>query len=105
MSRPTLPIVATIVWGLLIFPALVLAMFSPMMFDPPGSEKNAALWVGLWLILSIPVVCIVSIVASWIIWLKTKDSPSGGTRIWMLVSAGLPLVPSVALIVMASVQK
>jgi heme/copper-type cytochrome/quinol oxidase subunit 2 len=45
---------------------LVGAMSSFFLFDAPGSEKNSAVWVLFWSLLTFPVVCVVAIAAAWI---------------------------------------
>jgi hypothetical protein len=37
---PSLPIVITIVWGMLLIPGLFSVLFTPMLFDAPGSMAN-----------------------------------------------------------------
>lgn len=69
-------IIASIVWFLSLFPALVFAMFSPMMFDAPGSESNAltiALVTAIW---GYPFVSVISMVLAWILFTKQKNSVS-----------------------------
>lgn len=78
-------IIASIVWFLSLFPALFMAMFSPMMFDAPGSENSSwtiAIVAG---ILSYPVVTVLAVLVSWFLFVKKKHKAS------LLVSL-IPLV-------------
>lgn len=60
-------IVTTIVFGCLGLIGVLGAFSSFFLFDAPGSEKNLAVWVLFWSLLTFPVVCVVAIAASWIV--------------------------------------
>jgi hypothetical protein len=91
--RPTLPVVATAVWGVLLFPGLVGAALSPMFFDAPGSMNNPAAWTNAMIIVSFPLLCLISIAGSWIAWSFRKRSMATGTPYAGLALALLPALP------------
>jgi hypothetical protein len=66
--RPILAIVVTAVWGVLLFPGLLGAALSPMFFDAPGSMSNPVAIFNALVVVSFPILCIVSIVAVWMLW-------------------------------------
>lgn len=54
-----------LVLGLL--PAIAIGMTSFMMFGAPGSEKNQKLWVFFWVLLSFPVIIVISLFLAWLL--------------------------------------
>jgi hypothetical protein len=90
--RPTLPIVATAVWGVLLLPGLVGAALSPMFFDAPGSMDNPAAWTNAMIIVSFPLLCLISIAGSWIAWSFRKRAATGAPYA-LLALALLPALP------------
>jgi hypothetical protein len=93
VPRPTLPIVVTIIWGILAVPGLLGAALSPMFFDAPGSMNNPAAWINAAIVVSFPCLCIISIVASWLVWRWHRRA---ATRSWsyaQIAAACLPLLP------------
>jgi hypothetical protein len=90
--RPTLPVVATAVWGVLLFPGLVGAALSPMFFDAPGSMNNPAAWINAMIIVSFPLLCLISIAGTWIAWSLRKRAATG-TPYAVLALALLPALP------------
>lgn len=64
-------IVATVFFGIAGLFSLPLVMMSPMMFDAPGSERNPAIVIFFWCLISFPVICGLSIFLSWI-WYKRE---------------------------------
>lgn len=50
--------------GLLAF-AVMSALFSPMLFDAPGSEKNTTIWALFWIIAAFPLTILVAMIWSW----------------------------------------
>ena len=84
--RPLVPLIVTIVWGLFLVPGLVGALLSPMMFDAPGSMHNPAAIFFVLVILSFPVLCVLSIAGTWVSW----KFDSGVAQV---IAACLPLVP------------
>jgi len=103
-SRPIVPIVASVVWGVLFFGGLLMAMMSPMMFDAPGSESNPRVVAMFASVVSFPILCLVSILATWLTWRFTRDSPAAARRRWTLFVAALPLLSVVAFGIAAIVQ-
>jgi hypothetical protein len=91
--RPTLAIIATALWGVLLLPGLMGAALSPMFFDAPGSMANPAAWANALIVVSFPALCIVSIAGTWIAWLWRKRGPRRLSGAAQLVVAGLPLIP------------
>ncbi|HEY2614095.1 MAG TPA: hypothetical protein VGI42_00155, partial [Chthoniobacterales bacterium] len=62
----TLLIVATIFFSLGALAGIFPAMFSPMMFDAPGSEHNLTTIVLFLSVLTFPISCLLGIALSWI---------------------------------------
>jgi len=91
--RPTLPLVATLVWGTLLFPGLLGAALSPMFFDAPGSMNNPAAWTNAMIIVSFPFLCLISITGSWIFWSIRKRVAAGGAPYASWAVALLPALP------------
>lgn len=91
--RPTLPLVATIVWGFLLLPGLVGAALSVMFFDAPGSINNPAAWTNALIVASFPVLCLVAIAGSWMVWSMHRGRPRPHFPYAALVFALLPALP------------
>jgi hypothetical protein len=58
-------IIATVVYGLLLLPTALMLMFSPMMFDAPGSTENPVIWILLFTIMTYPPVAATSVFFAW----------------------------------------
>ncbi|MCB0116733.1 MAG: hypothetical protein R2873_11960 [Caldilineaceae bacterium] len=85
--------VFTLLLILLLAASSLMAMFSPMMFDAPGSTEDPAIWRTFYSIIAAPVITLIGIVASWIaFWLRRH-----GTA---LIIAILPIVYVVSVIVL-----
>ena len=94
MSRPTLAVIVTVVWGVLALPGLVAAALAPMFFDAPGSMNNPAAWMNALIVVSFPILCLVSIGATWLFWFARKGRPpSRAASSAQVVLAALPLLP------------
>ncbi|QIE60582.1 hypothetical protein G5B37_13705 [Rasiella rasia] len=78
-------IIASIVWFLSLFPALFMALFSPMMFDAPGSESSTWTIAAATAMLTYPVVTVLSIVVAWLLFVRKKHK-------WSLCISLLPIV-------------
>jgi len=103
VSRPTLAVIVTVVWGVLALPGLLAAALSPMFFDAPGSMNNPIAWINALIVVSFPVLCFLSIGATWVFWLARKGRPpSRAASSAQVALACLPLLP-VAYIVAAMV--
>lgn len=63
-------ILATVIYGLLLFPVALMILFSPMMFDAPGSTSNPYIWILLVTILVYPLVAFASMLFAWIMYRK-----------------------------------
>ncbi|HVA33952.1 MAG TPA: hypothetical protein VNG31_07365 [Candidatus Baltobacteraceae bacterium] len=92
-AKPILPIVVSVVWGLLLAPGAFGALMSPMIFD---SGESARAWTIFTLIVSFPILCVISIVASWLLWPLARSSAMP-MRYVSIAVACLPLVPIVVL--------
>jgi hypothetical protein len=94
MSRPTLAIIVTVVWGVLALPGLLAAALAPMFFDAPGSMNNPVAWINALIVVSFPILCFFSIGATWLFWLARKGrSASRVVSSAQVVLACLPLLP------------
>jgi hypothetical protein len=103
-TPPIVPIVASVVWGVLFFAGLFMAMMSPMMFDAPGSEKNGHVIVMFVSVLAFPILCLVSILATWLTWRFTRDAVIAGRRLLPLVAALLPVLSIIGFTIAAILQ-
>lgn len=77
---------ATVAWGIVALVYLWPAMFSVMLFDAPGSERNVVLWsffLSLWVV---PVAIVIAVVMSWVVAATTR---AWG---WALAVMALPFV-------------
>jgi hypothetical protein len=90
---PAIPIIATVFWGIGLLPGLIGALLSPMMFDAPGSMNNPVAWIDAGIVVSFPLLCIVSIASVWILYARHKRRPTKATSTGQLVAAGLPFLP------------
>jgi|ERR1700722_6438742 hypothetical protein len=90
--RPILAIVVTAVWGVLLFPGLLGAALSPMFFDAPGSMSNPVAIFNALVVVSFPILCIVSIVAVWMLWSLHRRAPRR-VPYAQIAAACLPLLP------------
>lgn len=80
-----LVIPATVVWGALGILGLLPAMFTPMMFDSPGSTSSIPIIVAALSILCFPLVCLVSIVAAWMAY---RDCDYYRIKRWIITPLG-----------------
>lgn len=99
--RPTLPIVVTAVWGVLLLPGLLGAALSPMFFDAPGSMGNPVAIFNALVVVSFPVLCVISIVAVWALWSMHRSAPRRAPYS-QIGAACLPLLP-IAYVVVAMI--
>ena len=94
MSRPALAIVTTVIWGVLLIPGLIGAALSAMFFDAPGSMNNPAAWINALIVVSFPVLCVVSIAGTWIVWAAwRRRAPTRASGAAQIAVACLPLLP------------
>lgn len=102
---PLAALIATIVWVLALFPAAMAVMFSPMMFDAPGSEKNPQMLALFHSVIWFPVFCIAAIVASWVLWRFTRTRHGAGIVLADVAVAALPAIPLGAFIYLIAFTK
>jgi hypothetical protein len=65
-------IISTVVFGLAGLLGLLPALTSFFLFDAPGSEKNPATILLFFSAATLPIVCLVSIILSWILYRRKK---------------------------------
>jgi hypothetical protein len=92
-ARPTLALVATGVWGLLLLPGLLGAALSPMFFDAPGATNNPVAWTNALIVVSFPVLGLLSIAGSWLAWAIGKRRQTRAASSTAIAIAALPLLP------------
>ena len=97
-AEPGIPIAASIAWGVLALPGLLMALFTPMMFDAPGSQHNPQVWLMAGVVLSFPFLCALSIAGSWIAWRLTRGAPSRAGIVVQAIFACLPVAHVVVLV-------
>jgi hypothetical protein len=91
--KPTLAVIVTAVWGVLLLPGLLGAALSPMFFDAPGSMDNPAAWLNALIVVSFPVLCLLSIGGSWFVWSVRRRNPARLPSSAAIAAAALPLIP------------
>ena len=104
-SRPSpgVAIIASVVWGVSLFIGVFMAMMSVMMFDAPGSQNNPRVIAMFVSVVSFPVLCLVSILATWLAWRFTRDASAAWRRLpWY--TAALPLLSVIAFAIAAIIQ-
>jgi hypothetical protein len=67
MKTQSLLMVTSIGFGLLALISVLPLMFSPMLFDAPGSDENQVAWIAVTLLSAFPIVVVASILGSWLI--------------------------------------
>ncbi len=105
-ARPLVPIVASVVWGVLFFPGLFGAAMSAMFFDAPGSESNPYAWINAGIVTSFPLLCLLSIALGWLLWAVQRRRAATRRRSQIVVAC-LPMLPIaylVAVIVVGLVE-
>lgn len=98
---PITPIIASAVWGVGLVLGLAPLLVSVMMFDAPGSEDNPWTWVLAGGFASFPVLCLVSLCATWLAWLFTRrwtPERAAAGRIIRLATALLPTLGVLAVL-------
>lgn len=85
-------IISSIVWFFSLFPALFMAMFSPMLFDAPGSESSFWTIAISSAMLSYPLVTILSIIFCWVFFVKKKLKASLVVSLAPLVWIGVNML-------------
>lgn len=87
-TNMTLLIVINILFGLVLIPACVMVMFSPMLFDAPGSQDSWLTWFLLFGFLSFPVLIVISIIATWVFYAAHHYKIAFWVSLLPLVSVG-----------------
>lgn len=65
-----------------------------MFFDAPGSTNDPAAWINAVIVVSFPVLCFLSVGATWLFWFAPKGrQPSRAASSAQVVLACLPLLP------------
>jgi hypothetical protein len=84
-------VVDTVPVAVLIVPYLFAAMFSVMMFDAPGADRNPWTWLAFTGVVSVPLLLLLSVGVSWVLLLKSRH----GAAFWVSVmGSGLAVVPA-----------
>ncbi|WP_109298870.1 hypothetical protein [Aquimarina sp. AU474] len=78
-------IVASIIFGILVFPSLPMIMMSAMMFDSPGSEDSIPTITLVVSLIAYPFVTFIAIVTAWILFVRKKHLLS-------IIFASLPIL-------------
>jgi len=103
-TGPIVPIVASVVWGVLFFGGLLAAMMSPMMFDDARALSNPRVIAMFTAVVAFPVLCLVSIFATWLAWRFTRDATVARRRRVPLLTAALPIVSLLVFAIAALLQ-
>jgi cytochrome bd-type quinol oxidase subunit 2 len=82
-------LVTTLIFGVLTLPGIGAVMVSPKAFDTSESPANPKLIALMVSLISFPVVAFISIIASWVLYFKSRYRAA----IWMSL---LPLLPLIA---------
>ncbi|CAN5474832.1 hypothetical protein BH10PSE4_BH10PSE4_12470 [soil metagenome] len=72
-SRRLLLVLATATCGVLAAGGAVAAVFTPLVFDPPGALRNPVAWVGFVLGAGFWVVCLLAPLLAWIEWGRGRE--------------------------------
>lgn len=83
-------LITTLVFGLLIIPGIGAILVSPKAFDASESPANPKLIAFTISLVSFPVVALISIIASWILYFKTRYQ----TAMWASLLPLLSLLSS-----------
>ncbi|HBR54194.1 MAG TPA: hypothetical protein DEA82_08385 [Flavobacteriaceae bacterium] len=83
-------IIISIVWFLSLFPALFLAMFSPMMFDAPGASDSTLTIAMVTAIVTYPIAVVLMLILSWVFFAKRKHKAAIASSLipalWILIN-------------------
>ena len=84
--RIWLRITSTVFGGMFVVLSFPLLIASVMMFDSPGSQGNPPTVLLFWSVISFPILCLFSIVGSWVLYRFTKDTAARLVSLLPLVS-------------------
>jgi hypothetical protein len=59
-------VIVNCLWVLVLIPAGIMALMSPMMFDAPGSDKNTFLWGIVFATMLLPLLIFITQIFAWI---------------------------------------
>jgi hypothetical protein len=105
MMRPTIAIIASAVWGALLIPGLLGAALSTMFFDAPGSMNNPVAWINAGIVVSFPLLCLVAIAGSWVVWSARRNrEASKASAVTSVAVASLPLLPVAYVVVAMAIE-
>jgi hypothetical protein len=99
--KPHLTMIASVVWLNAMIASALPIMFSPMLFDAPGSNGNHWLNLSFYSLLSFPVLCVLSIAGSWIVWSKTRDWPAERAAQGRWYRIGVAALPMISILLFA----
>jgi len=72
-NRRLLLVLATMACGVMAVAGGILAIFSPLVFDAPGSLRNPVAWLGFLLGAGFWIVCLVAPLRAWIEWKRGRE--------------------------------
>jgi len=72
-NRRRLMVLATLACGLTAVPAGIAAIFTPLVFDAPGSMYNPLAWLGFVLGAAFWAVCLLAPLLAWIQWRRDRE--------------------------------
>jgi len=72
-NRLLLLVLATMTCGVMAVAGGILAIFSPLVFDAPGSLRNPVAWLGFVLGAGFWIVCLVAPLRAWIEWKRGRE--------------------------------
>ena len=87
---PTLPIIMSIIWAIVMIVVLMMSLFTLMAFDSGSVSTGMGMLVaGVWMVVFL---CPISIVGGWIAWAVSRRRTEGAARLVRTVLYLLPLV-------------
>jgi Sec-independent protein secretion pathway component TatC len=84
--------IATVIWIVGAVVGLLPALMTPMMFDAPGSLENSATVTLAISIATFPVVCIVAVLLSWLVFALPLLAHLPHRYVWACALTALPLI-------------
>jgi hypothetical protein len=68
------------------------------MFDAPGSENNVWLNLSFYSLLSFPVLSVLAVAGSWVVWSKTQYWPAQRASRGRWIQVGVGLLPMISVL-------
>lgn len=84
--------IATVIWVLGAVVGALPALMTPMMFDSPGSLENPATVTLAISVATFPVVCILAVLLSWLVFLLPVFADLPHRYLWACGLMALPLI-------------